>query len=410
MRRIQPLLLTALLLSFSGLLSPWVEADGPKARYILTGPDTMELKDLVHHNGGKIVAHLKYHSGWIIELDSTQAFQIRATLAMRSVTQAFDSHSAPQAEERLERDGEVHLIDSAKPVIVSTDQSLRKMQKTPWGVRAIHAPEAFSIARGKSVTVCIVDTGIQKDHPDLEGAVAGGENTIPHSTNYPDLGGDRDWDDDNGHGTHVSGTIAARDNSIGVVGVAPEAKIYAVKSLDARGSGTYSAVAEGIRSCINHNAQIINMSLGTSPTDDSDIIRNAVNDALHAGIIVVAAAGNERGAVDFPANIPGVVAVSALTTDQHLAYFSNRGPEVSFIAPGEEILSTFPRNSYAIMQGTSQASPHVAGVAALLLSAGAQAHDVKSLLRGDDLGLSQNAQGAGCIDAYESLKNFDSIL
>lgn len=410
MGRTQLLLLTTLLLSLSGLLSPWVEADGPKARYILTGPNAMELRDLALHNGGKIITHLKYHSGWIVELDSTEAFQMRASLAMRSVSRTFDSSSIPNMEENLERDGEMHLIDSnptamAQPAIISNDPSLRKSQKIPWGVRAIHAPEAFKIARGRSVKVCIVDTGIQKDHPDLQDGIAGGENTIA-SSSY--AGAHRDWEDDNGHGTHVAGTIAARDNSIGVVGVAPEASIFAVKSLDARGSGSYSSVAEGIRSCITHGAQIINMSLGTSPSDESDIVRRAVEDALKAKIIVTAAAGNERGAVDFPANVPGVIAVSALTTDQHLAYFSNRGPEVSFIAPGEEILSTYPGSTYATMQGTSQASPHVAGVAALLLSAGVR--DVKSHLKGDDLGMKHDAQGAGRVDAYESLKDLDSVF
>jgi subtilisin family serine protease len=263
-------------------------------------------------------------------------------------------------------------------------------------VTAVHAPDVFSKARGKSVTVCVIDTGVDREHPDLEGAVKGGENTI---TLYPDHA-QRSWDDDNGHGTHVSGTIAARDNDMGVVGVAPEARIFAVKALNSRGSGNFSSLAEGLRSCMAHGAQVVNMSIGYE--DDSQVVRKAVQDALDAGLILVAAAGNEKGSVDYPAKIPGVLAVSALSTDHRLAYFSNRGPEVAFIAPGENVLSTYPGNRYAFMDGTSQATPHVAGVVALLLSAGV--HHVSSHLKGDDMGLSQEAQGAGCIDAQKSLK------
>ncbi len=393
-------LLSALLISPILQLTSSDAAAAAQDRYLLTGPDSQALKEMVESSGGRTVSRLRYHSGWVIELDSAQAFRVRNILALRAMTQLNGLHGASSDQiELLERDKEMHLIDAARPAIVSNDPSLFTSQKTPWGIRMVHAPEAFDISRGKAVTVCVVDTGIQTGHPDLKDAIVGGDNTLTHPE---DPGQDLPlYEDDQGHGTHVAGTIAARDNEIGVVGVAPEAKIFAVKSLNSRGSGSFSTVAEGIRSCIAHGAQVINLSCASD--DDSEVIRRAVNDAIHEGVVIVAAAGNEKSGVKNPARLPGVIAVSALSKNHDLARFSNRGPEISFIAPGEEILSTYIRGSYAYMQGTSQAAPHVTGVVALLIAAGA--NPVLEHIRTDDLGLAPEAQGQGCIDAYKSLEN-----
>jgi subtilisin len=380
----------------------------PETRYVITGPDPSALKSMVESAGGKVITPLRYQSGWVVELGQTQTFELQARLNFRALTTTLantfsGTNNGPK--EILERDGEVVLINSARPAVVSDDDSLRYSQKTPWNIQAVRAPDAFSVSRGKGAVVCIIDTGVQKDHPDLEGAVIGGESTV--SSYHAGYTGNwrNHFDDDQGHGTHIAGIIAARDNGFGVVGVAPEASLYVVKALNAAGSGNFSTVSEGIRACIAHGANVINLSLGSS--DESETIRSAVNDALSAGITVVAAAGNEKSPVDFPANIPGVLAVSSMSHNFRFSYFSNRGSNVSFIAPGEDILSTFPGNQYAYNQGTSQASPHVAGVAALLISAGIK--DVSEHLEARSLGLDRVYQGHGLIDAKLSLDDREDV-
>lgn len=377
-------------------------SNNAETRYILTGPDPSALKNLVELAGGKLLTPLRYQSGWVVELGQTQALELQTRLSFRAMMKTLSTTFTDEntdTKEILEHDGEVFLIDSATPAVVSNDKTLQYQQKTPWNIEAVHAPAAFSMARGKGATVCIIDTGIQKNHPDLEDAVIGGESTIHSSYGGNPTDRRSDYDDDQGHGTHIAGIIAARDNDVGVVGVAPEASLYVVKALNAKGSGSFSTVSEGIRSCIAHGAQVINLSLGTD--DTSETIISSVNAALRAGIIVVAAAGNEKTPIDFPANIPGVLAVSSMSQNFKFSYFSNRGPSLAFIAPGEQILSTFPGGQYAYNQGTSQASPHVAGVAALLISEGVR--HVREHLQGRDLGLSQDRQGRGLIDAKLSL-------
>jgi len=387
------------LLALAGFLFAFTQSSFSQesaTRFILSGPDPLALKKQVEHFGGKVLERLHYQSGWIVELTKPQALELHALLALRSQHADAPAENS-EAEEILEQDREVHLIDAMQPAIVWNDSTLTASQRTPWGIQAIHAPEAFDTSRGKSATVCIIDTGIQKNHPDLRGGVDGGESTRPGHWGDDD----ESYADDNGHGTHVAGTIAARDNGIGVVGVAPEARLFIVKALDARGSGTFSSLSEGIRSCMAHHAQVINLSLAS--TDESATITRAVDVALKAGIVIVAAAGNSHGPVEYPAKLPGVIAVSAISKEFKISYFSSRGPEISFSAPGEEVLSTYPGGRYAMMEGTSQATPHVAGVAALLFSAGVT--DVAKHLQARDLSLSHELQGAGCIDAELSVRD-----
>jgi subtilisin family serine protease len=393
------------LISLAFLATPLIQATASNQsdnHYILSGVDESSLKEMLDQVGGIIIKPLRYQKGWVVELRQAQALELQARLAFRAALRSMSSTFSgvtPEPKEIFEEDRDVVLVDAATPAIVTNDTSLRYQQKTPWGIRAIHAPEAFSISRGKGATVCIIDTGVQKDHPDLQGSVIGGESTL--LTQHAGTGQDwPNWEDDQGHGTHVAGTIAARDNSFGVVGVAPEAKLFIVKALDARGSGNFSTVSEGIRSCVAHHANVINLSLGSE--DGSETITSAIHDALEAGVVVVAAAGNEKRPVDFPANVPGVIAVSSMSKEFKFSYFSNRGQGIAFIAPGEDILSTFPGSQYAYSQGTSQAAPHVAGVAALLIADGAT--HIQKHMEGIDLGLRPELQGRGLIDAYRSLR------
>jgi subtilisin family serine protease len=265
----------------------------------------------------------------------------------------------------------------------------------PWGVERVHAPAAWDSTKGKGVRVAVVDTGIFSDHPDLQGKVDGGYDTFSKSElkdNYQDK---------NGHGTHVAGTIAA--NGARLKGVAPLARLYAVRVLDADGNGTVSGIIDGLVWCANNGIQVANMSLGSDKP--SATLQRALRLATAKGVVVVAAAGNSGGAVGYPAAYPETIAVSASDSNDQIASFSSRGAEVKFVAPGVNIVSSAMGGGYANMSGTSMATPHVTGLAALAVSQGwvgkdgpdgvlAQLQKAAKKLPG----LADAEQGAGMID------------
>lgn len=258
----------------------------------------------------------------------------------------------------IEPDQQVHLIGkpdnkkSGKPAPSQPEQVI------PWGIRRIDADLSWGKSTGNGTKVAVVDTGIDFQHPDLAGNVKGGVSFVKGSKSYRD---------DNGHGTHVAGTIAAVDNDIGVVGVAPEAWLYGVKVLDRTGSGWLSDVIAGIDWSVASGMQVITMSLGSSGSSSS--LESAVDNAYNQGIVIVAAAGNDNGgAVSYPAKYNSVIAVTATDSRDNIAYFSNIGPEAELAAPGVNILSTYKGGSYATLSGTSMATPHVTGTVALLLA------------------------------------------
>lgn len=263
-------------------------------------------------------------------------------------------------------------------------------QRLPWGIARVNAKGAWPVTRGKGVKVAVVDTGIDHSHPDLK--TAGGFNVITHDENYMD---------DQGHGTHVAGTIAALDNGEGVVGVAPDVTLYGVKVLDANGSGTFASVVEGIQWTVEHKMDVANFSLGAS--QGSPELEAAVKAAAKAGVAVVCAAGNSGGSVGYPAAYEDVLAISASSSQDKLAYFSSRGPQVDFIAPGVSIDSTYMGGGYDSLSGTSMACPHAAGLAALAVAQGAHGlQAVKAALQKAAKplpGLTPDQQGAGMVDA-----------
>lgn len=232
----------------------------------------------------------------------------------------------------------------------------------PWGVERVGAPLLWSRTRGEGATVAVLDTGIDASHPDLRGQVLGGVNIL--DPRHPD-----DWKDDEGHGTHVSGTIAGRGLDGGLAGVAPRAKLYAVKVLDKDGAGNYSDVIAGIQWAMDHGIKIANMSLAVD--EDSEPLHRAVQAALAKGMLIIAAAGNTGGPVSYPGAYPEAIAVGASDFSGRIAPFSARGPEVAYVAPGVDILSTRAGGGYTALSGTSTAAPHVSGLAALAYAAGA---------------------------------------
>ncbi|MDO9557995.1 MAG: S8 family peptidase [Coriobacteriia bacterium] len=242
---------------------------------------------------------------------------------------------------------------TAKPVKPALPQAL------PWGIDRINADAAWATTTGDPVKVAIVDTGIDTTHPDLAANVMGGMSAVNYTRKYTD---------DNGHGTHVAGIVAALDNSIGVVGVGPDIDLYAVKVLNRKGSGYVSDIIEGLGWCQRTEMDVVNMSLGTS--SDLQSFHDAVSALYESGTVIVAAAGNDGigSAVNYPAAYSEAIAVSATTQTDGLAYFTCTGPEVELSAPGSSIYSTYKNGGYATLSGTSMASPHVAGAAALVLA------------------------------------------
>lgn len=229
-------------------------------------------------------------------------------------------------------------------------------QETPYGIIRVKGVESYT---GSSVA-WVVDTGIDLDHPDLNVNAAKGFNAF---TSGRDAGAP---DDNNGHGSHVAGTIAAKNNSIGVIGVAPGATVIPVKVLDSRGSGSYSGVIAGVEFVGTNGASgdVANLSLG-GPV--SQALDDAIKAASSKGIKFALAAGNEGTDANnsSPARVNGanIVTISAMDINDKFASFSNYGnPPVDYAAPGVAIKSTWKNGGYNTISGTSMASPHAAGV------------------------------------------------
>lgn len=278
--------------------------------------------------GGRVNQNFHLVSATTAEIPETQIESLRNTLGVAYV----------------ELDSEVHITG----------------ETIPWGISDIKADQAQNITSGAGAKVAVIDTGIDLGHSDLK--VAGNISLV----------GTANGNDDNGHGTHVAGTIAALKNNLGVVGVAPNAQLYAVKALDASGSGYVSTIISAIQWATDNHMNVINMSLGGG--SGSTALQQACDTAYEAGIIIVAAAGNNGyysgDSVQYPAAYDSVIAVGAVDKHNNRAAFSSNGPKLELMAPGVGIKSTYKGNTYVDSSGTSMAAPHVSGAAALLFANG----------------------------------------
>jgi type VII secretion-associated serine protease mycosin len=297
--------------------------------------------------------------------------------------------------------------------------------KQQWHAPKINAEQAWKVSTGKNVVVAVVDTGMDLDHPDLKANLVPGYNTLEENNNPHD---------DNGHGTHVAGIIGAiANNGIGAAGVAPNVKIMPIRALGDQG-GSAQSVAAAIQYAADHGAHVMNLSLG-SPRS-SKVIETAIKYALKKGVSVVAAMGNSGDQGNprmYPASYPGVVAVGALDPDDKPTSWSDWGDWQAVSAPGYGIWSTFPTYEtslyriakqnpgalppeckielgYSAVSGTSQASPVVAGVVALLKSldpamSPAQVRD-RIMKSARDLGPGgfDPHHGAGMVDALAAVR------
>ena len=278
----------------------------------------------------------------------------------------------PKAEAALARQAGVLRIDDDVVVealirggIAAKPTPTQPSEVLPWGVDRIDADLVWGTTTGDPIKVAIVDTGIDVKHPDLIDNLKGGVSAVGYTSSY---------NDDNGHGTHVAGIAAAIDNEIGVIGVGPKIDLYAVKVLNRRGSGYLSDVIEGLDWAISNGMQVVNMSLGTA--SNVLLFQEAVQRVNAAGIVQVAAAGNNYGAVIYPAAYSEVIAVSATDSSDAIASWSSRGLEIDLAAPGVNIYSTYKGQTYKTLSGTSMAAPHVAGTAALVLNSAISNYDL----------------------------------
>ena len=379
----------AIILAFSGIASVSRAEPEQAARKIVVfkpGVEESEKEAAIGKSGGRKIKPLRLING-------------EAVLLSKNAERALSKNS-----DVLRIDDDVVVEALAKAGAPQPPQTL------PWGINRVDAELVWPSGNsGDAVKVAVVDTGISADHPDLKNNIKGGYNAINPL---------KSWNDDNGHGSHVAGIIAALNNAIGTVGAAPLADLYAVKVLNRQGSGYLSDIIEGLDWAIANNMQVVNMSLGTS----SDILsfREAVQRVNAAGIVQVAAAGNSGGSVGYPAAYPEVIAVSATDSGDALASFSSRGPEVDLAAPGVGIYSAYKGTGYATLSGTSMAAPHVAGSVALVLSVPISvAYDAdfdgvwdpaevqqKLQDRAVDLGVSgfDNLYGWGLINAFNAVQ------
>ncbi len=286
-----------------------------------------------------------------------------------------------------------------------------------WHMPKIGMENAWDLATGTGVTVAVIDTGVKQSLPDLANTtfVAG----------YDFVNNDNDPTDDQGHGSHVAGTVAqSTNNSIGCTGVAYNAKIMPLKVLSAQGTGTNSDIADSIYWAADNGADVINLSLGGSSS--STILENAINYAWNKGVVIVCAAGNDNVSTPFyPAAYANCISVSATDYNDNRASYSNYGTTIDIAAPGGDsgdnngdgyddmvLQNTIGSNGdgYYFMAGTSMAAPHVAGVAALVKSANSSLSnsDIKNILynTATDIGAAgkDNQFGYGLVNAYAAVQ------
>ncbi|HLC47488.1 MAG TPA: S8 family serine peptidase, partial [Candidatus Norongarragalinales archaeon] len=301
----------------------------------------------------------------------------------------------PQEIEKLKTNNKVQAIFEDERVYATLSQSVPKIRADQ-----VHA----SGGTGAGVKVCIVDTGVDDSHPAISALVA----------EYDFVNGDADAMDDNGHGTHVSGIVASTDSAY--KGVAPGASLMAAKVLDSAGSGWTSDVISGIEWCVSNGADIISMSLGAGAytgTCDSLAISQASNNAADQGVVVLAATGNNGyiNAVSAPSCASKVIAVGAVDKNDGRTPYSNEGPQLDLVAPGSNIVSTYLGGGFVSLTGTSMATPHASGAAALLLgrNPALTPAEVKNTLQSTavDLGAAgfDTIYGYGRVDAYAAYQS-----
>lgn len=237
--------------------------------------------------------------------------------------------------------------------------SRNSLQFFPWSIKTFDIEKAWKFSEGEDIVVGVIDTGCDTNHEDIKDNLMPGFNFIDNSPSVYD---------GNGHGTHVAGTVAALNNSIGMVGISPRTKILPVKALDDNGYGQNSHITNAIMWAVDHGADILTMSLG-SPHPSRNV-EKAIEYAVRNNVLVFCAAGNSgnNSDIQYPAKFDTTISIGAINHNLEICDFSCCGNELDFLAPGEDIVSATPGNNYTKMSGTSMATPFAVGCAALFLS------------------------------------------
>lgn len=392
---------TVLLMVLAGFAAVPGGAADDKVEVVVLFKDSID-EQVIKDNNGKVS---KKYSAIPLAVTKLTAKDIKALEKSDKVLAVEKNHIYSIAKPPTDRPGKPPKDDPpAQP-----DEDL------PWGVDRIDAEDVWDTpATGASITVAVIDTGIDKDHPDLEANIIGGYNFVVQRGKLKASA----WDDDNGHGTHVAGTIAGiRNNDIGVIGVAPDASLYGIKVLNKWGSGYMTDVIDGILWAANldlgddDRIDVISMSL-SGPY--SEALETAVDYAAYEmGIILVAASGNNGGtsdpSVSYPAAYDSVISVGATDKFDNVADFSAYGDNLDLVAPGVSIYSTYKDGGYATGSGTSMACPHVSGVVALLLDSGVAPTDVLERMTetADPLSNYDDKDGSGLVDAEQAVTGVD---
>lgn len=314
---------------------------------------------------------------------------------------------------------DIHLIPFKVEAVVSAAPQI------PEGVRMIQAPEVWEQAQhGKGTVVAILDTGCQPDHPALEGRIIDGRNFTADYEGDPS-----NFSDNNGHGTHVAGTVGASLSPAGkIVGVAPEAQLLILKVLNGEGAGDYEGIIKGIHFAIDwrgpngEKTTAISMSLGGP--DNVPELYEAVKRAVDNGIPIVCAAGNEgddsfsTDEFAYPGAYGEVIQVGAVDFSRNIAPFSNTNNEIDLVAPGINIYSAYPGSQYATLSGTSMATPHVSGALVLIKNI-AEVEFARELTEAElyaqlvrrtvPLGYPKTAEGNGLL-ALDILSKFEQLF
>ena len=302
---------------------------------------------------------------YIVQYDS-QHSKVKVEQAVAEVIYELDSLSMlvvamdEEELEELQKQGDIKHFEKNQSYKINSEfkiANLSSAEADRWNLKELQVSSAWQDGyTGKGIKIAIIDSGIA-NHSDL--TIAGGVSFVGQS-----------YEDDHGHGTHVAGIIGAKHNGIGVAGVAPDTQIYAVKSIKSDGFGDVVDVLKGIDWSIENNMDIINLSFGD--LESSDALYEGIVKAKNRGILIVGASGNEGTAngagntLNYPARHEEVISVGAIDRHFARASFSGTGPTNDFAAPGVEIYSTYLNGQYATYSGTSMATPHVAGLLALL--------------------------------------------
>lgn len=290
---------------------------------------------------------------------------------------------------------------------------MKNVTEIPQGVDMVHAPALWEQSKkGQGVVIAVLDTGCQIDHPELKDRIVGGKN---FTKDYN--GNTSNFADNNGHGTHVAGTIAASENNAGVLGVAPLSKLLILKVLRKDGGGNYKSIIDAINYAIKwrgsnkERVRVISMSLGGK--EDVAALHSAVKKAVENNILVICASGNEgdnsykTDEYSYPAAYNEAISVGAVDLNKQIAKYSNSNMNVDLVAPGDGILSTFINGKYAKLSGTSMATPHVSGAAALLINISEEEFGrtlteselyAQLIKRTTSLGFDKRSEGNGLLD------------